>query len=518
VTVLDILPYALPPLLGAVIGYVTNYLAIRMLFRPLTEKRVLGLRLPFTPGIIPRQRYQLSESIARMVSTRLITPDVLQAKLNEPEFEATLVRSVSRFTADLIEGRSGPSDSTRGDEGMRGMVTTILAGVVSSPAFRDAARQLVRVATEGALRMSVGQVSPRSETIHALIGRVLSGVSTGATAAAVRESVIRWVRDHVAADTPLHEVVGPGTLDKLGELLPRSYMPILESVLTFLKQPDTREELSVHGRDLMSRILKRLSLVQRLVVSAGQYDRNLSQNMPDIVSDVIASLEKAGRNPETRSRIVAVFRSKLAEWGETGVGTLSSSLGFDLSELADRAVTFVLAFLGREEIAERVSGAISTFLDQRADRTVAEVIGDTVNISEEEVKSRAVDLVDRWLERPDASTKIAEQISRFISGRVASSGTSRLGAFVHLTPDQKAGIDATLARKLREQLELRVPELINGLDVHGMVVQKIDGLDVESVEQLLLMVIARHLKWINLFGALLGALIGGIQVVVSRLM
>jgi uncharacterized membrane protein YheB (UPF0754 family) len=43
----------LPPLLGAIIGYVTNALAIRMLFRPLREYRIGPFRVPFTPGIIP---------------------------------------------------------------------------------------------------------------------------------------------------------------------------------------------------------------------------------------------------------------------------------------------------------------------------------------------------------------------------------------------------------------------------------------------------------------------------------
>jgi uncharacterized membrane protein YheB (UPF0754 family) len=41
---------------------------------------------------------------------------------------------------------------------------------------------------------------------------------------------------------------------------------------------------------------------------------------------------------------------------------------------------------------------------------------------------------------------------------------------------------------------------------------------VKRVEELLLIVIARHLKWINLFGALLGALIGGSQVVLRFVM
>jgi len=55
-TVEQFLPYLIPPLLGALIGYVTNYIAIRMLFRPLKAWWFLGVRIPMTPGIIPGKR------------------------------------------------------------------------------------------------------------------------------------------------------------------------------------------------------------------------------------------------------------------------------------------------------------------------------------------------------------------------------------------------------------------------------------------------------------------------------
>jgi len=87
-----------------------------------------------------------------------------------------------------------------------------------------------------------------------------------------------------------------------------------------------------------------------------------------------------------------------------------------------------------------------------------------------------------------------------------------------LRDDQKDRVDRFITAKLFEQIDRRVPELIAGLDIHGMVVAKIDSLDIESVEQLLLMVIARHLKWINLFGGVIGAVIGGFQVVISQLL
>ena len=91
----------LPPLLGAIIGYVTNDIAIRMLFRPLTANRVLGVRLPFTPGIIPKQRHELAESIGLMVSRELITEEVLRRQIARPEFRARLGQSAAVLLEDL---------------------------------------------------------------------------------------------------------------------------------------------------------------------------------------------------------------------------------------------------------------------------------------------------------------------------------------------------------------------------------------------------------------------------------
>ena len=55
--------YIATPLIGAVIGYVTNWIAVKMLFRPRKEVRVFGKRLPFTPGVIPRGQARLAKAV-----------------------------------------------------------------------------------------------------------------------------------------------------------------------------------------------------------------------------------------------------------------------------------------------------------------------------------------------------------------------------------------------------------------------------------------------------------------------
>lgn len=99
------LPWLTPPILGAVIGYVTNRIAIRMLFRPRTEKRILGFHVPFTPGIIPKNRNELAGSIARAVAGELISPEAVRARLNNPELSASLETWIRAQRRSLMEGR-----------------------------------------------------------------------------------------------------------------------------------------------------------------------------------------------------------------------------------------------------------------------------------------------------------------------------------------------------------------------------------------------------------------------------
>ena len=57
--------YLLGPLVGGVIGYITNDVAIRMLFRPHQPKYLFGIHIPFTPGIIPKERFRIAQAVAR---------------------------------------------------------------------------------------------------------------------------------------------------------------------------------------------------------------------------------------------------------------------------------------------------------------------------------------------------------------------------------------------------------------------------------------------------------------------
>lgn len=69
------------PVIGAAIGYCTNYIAVKMLFRPLRPVYLFGRKLPFTPGIIPKGQKRLAKAIGGVIGDTLLTEEDLQRML-----------------------------------------------------------------------------------------------------------------------------------------------------------------------------------------------------------------------------------------------------------------------------------------------------------------------------------------------------------------------------------------------------------------------------------------------------
>lgn len=61
------------PLIGALIGYFTNYIAVKMLFKPHYPIRIGSHRLPFTPGLIPKRKDELAGAIGGAIGDVLLT-------------------------------------------------------------------------------------------------------------------------------------------------------------------------------------------------------------------------------------------------------------------------------------------------------------------------------------------------------------------------------------------------------------------------------------------------------------
>ncbi|MBF2429605.1 DUF445 family protein [Listeria welshimeri] len=96
--------------IGGFIGAMTNYIAIRMLFRPYKALYLFNKRVPFTPGLIPKRRDELAEHIGKVVVSHLLTEDAIRARLLEENLQKEITETVAKMFHEKMQLETTPNE------------------------------------------------------------------------------------------------------------------------------------------------------------------------------------------------------------------------------------------------------------------------------------------------------------------------------------------------------------------------------------------------------------------------
>ena len=515
-----LLDIVLPILLGALIGYVTNAIAIRMLFRPLTEYRIGPFRLPFTPGVIPRQRYQLSRSIARMVSRELLTEGAFRKRLEDPVFQNRVYERLSDLSDRLFSTPIGK-----------------LLDAVPLP-VREIGVSFLRTAVREALVTPFSKTSLPKPPFRNLLEETLEAVWEIPVPAPVPREILRWIRESeggrrfihrvrrsvqekVQEGVTLKELLG-GDLpsDRIRSILDPIYPKVSSFLVEFLRTPEVKKQLEIEGRFLLRDILSELTFFQRLLITAGQYDRALEERMPSIVEDVIQAIQRLKDEVLVKEKILHGIEEELERLLEQPVQILYEKAGKEWIEGVWRIL--------EKGIENGLFQILQSILLPRGEAPVPLGIwvSQLSGIPRGELTPRTLELIQAWFFPKEGAGQPGTSFSPIGEGLVSVLrrmwevpktvvGEKTIGELFPLRREEKSDLDLFLSRTLFDILSAKLPVILKALDIEDLVAKRIDELDIREVEELLLSVISRHLMWINVFGGILGAVIGAMQVFVQ---
>jgi uncharacterized membrane protein YheB (UPF0754 family) len=139
-----------PPCVGGVIGYFTNDLAIKMLFRPYRPYYLFKRRLPLTPGLIPSNQERLARRVADTIMGSLLTPEEMEnlaRRLLQTERTKQAIRWLLELSLDQVQSRNQ-------------MRTAEIVGQVLQDVFGTSLPRLLRVwaRREDFLRAQIDQI------------------------------------------------------------------------------------------------------------------------------------------------------------------------------------------------------------------------------------------------------------------------------------------------------------------------------------------------------------------------
>lgn len=191
---IEILRLLSGPLIGAVIGYCTNYIAVKMLFRPLYPVKLFGKQLPFTPGVIPKGQARLAHAIGNVVGTTLLTEeDMRQLLLSDDvehklrgEIQATLDTHADMQLKDVCLALTDETQYDVGRAVMQEKTTDMLATRVTQMHLGETIAQQVLAAVQ-------------QKVSGSLIGMMLGGDMLNSFAEPIRTGIDNYLEGNAYA-------------------------------------------------------------------------------------------------------------------------------------------------------------------------------------------------------------------------------------------------------------------------------------------------------------------------------
>lgn len=511
---------ALPPVVGAGIGLFTNWLAIKMLFRPLAEWRLFGLRIPFTPGILPRERQRISQSLGDTVATDLLDESTISARLRSPSFKAAVRQAVGSGARSLLE--SSPGSLGAGLDAT--MVATIrstsmhaLSGIGSSEAFARGLQAGLDSAFDAARPIPLGAVV-QPGTVHAAIS-ALSGQDTADhVSAIIADALLAALGRAAGAGRTVSSFVPAGRLRELSSKALTAAWPTLRTVAAgVLQDKAVVGSMERSGARLIRRALDRFNMVQRFFIGLGQYDRAIIDNMPATIRDFTDSVNDMLSDDSIRDAVAG----RIADAIEAAADKPLAAVRF-LSEPSENDTA-------RQNLAAVLRGALSALdpqlFDQLAasllqEHTLGEFLDANPGLSE-----RLVPVLTRWLAsnldtgradvEPAEISPLRRVASAFASAFVRTflsiAGSEPLAMTLAIDDEELEALSTSIADGLVELAASESSAILHSLDVRSLVVDKIDSLDMIEVERMIFRVVDRELGAITAFGGILGAIIGIFQ-------
>jgi uncharacterized membrane protein YheB (UPF0754 family) len=390
----------LPPLLGAGIGYFTNWLAIKMLFRPYTKKTVtieglkINVDLPFTPGLFPKEQERLAGKVAHTVTHQLLTPEdirIMTVKLITPENIETGVNAIVDSILKEFQNIRKLRDISRE-----------IAGLLSAFLIQSAPEIIIASAKKSTLLKDFLEKTFDSVILKAKIPRNTASTFTNSFFyhVATPNNIRNWVLEVLSQENieEVNKLVQENTRGSYYYLFRIiTVKAILENIREFLKNdPETANETiqaTMKELEIRQKIAEGLSeftfeslpystvsmlkehfvsiLLDYIAENSKQVaDKITPEELTQLITERILKYDPSNFDPETLSNIKKEIAGFISKYLEREIGNLLEKaipkMGIDnvifqkVAQFSPKRLEEIITDISRKELKgiERIGGVI----------------------------------------------------------------------------------------------------------------------------------------------------------------
>lgn len=459
------------PLVAGVVGYITNKIAIKMLFRPYESKwYTLGWQ-----GIVPKTRPKLAVKISEIVGQKLLAHDDFLYALENNDIK-TKIHSI---IADKLKSLNAKD------------IHAVIRLSSLEDKIIDNKDTINNILNNTAISV-VDIFLNRQININNFREPVFQLVKNFNLEKAIDNQLENTINSFLSEDKTLQDILPQDILNRKNDLVEYLTITIMANIRRLGKNDMIKAVLAqkvVNFKDSMLSSATGMDVLKagfiNLFLSNEKIEQIVENELPHITEDL-------STNPVIYKNIYKTIEDEIDNLLKKPVNEVMVKLGF--SDNHDIVLYIKNHFVTNTNILDKVSALILDKLYQYSNLSIKEIL---VLLNIDIYKFIKIDVMD-ILNAENYKTMKSNMINKFT-------------AFISSNYNKIADVITEVAVKL---IKSNLKYALNAVNIEKIVKDKINALPLPEVENILFSFMKEHFKWINILGFFIGFVIGLTQALI----
>jgi uncharacterized membrane protein YheB (UPF0754 family) len=460
------------PIVGAAIGYSTNWIAIKMLFRPYTEKKIFGFKVPFTPGLIPKERERVAKSIGEVFEEYLLTDRVIIDELLKDTTKSHILEFVNnRIYNDEgsinIEHIIQSDDNKKVINKLEEVISNKIVDLINEDTIKEKIQEVISdQIIQGFVNIKVGDII----TDSVLEGNYIKFINNDRIENIITDYLLEILRED----------------NKINNVLDKNIIESLKSTILYNVDISMQEFDVFNNKNLKE---KAIGLIDTTIKEKVGALGAMFVNAESIYESIAIKSKEKLQEPEVKENINSFINVKIDNFIDKPFSEI----------LANETRENLVHFLAKYFINNLKGLNINSLIDIN-NKDISTIFN---SISGKNFEEEIRKIVRNNFEELINNDKVINNINYLVSAFVYKI----ICCDIKINEVDKKHIDAFILSKYDYFINKQITELIKEVKLSKIIEKQINSFDIKMLEDIIISIAKKELNAITMLGGLLGFII-----------
>lgn len=471
------------------------------------KKKIFGMKVPFTPGLIPKEKTRIAKSVGNAIGEHLLSSEIIVKSLCSENMNNRLKIWIRQKVYSLITTKKTLEDKFKEflDYKYEYFITALKTSLskltinnLKNEKNRDKMKEIIKIKLDKILSLNGNHITNNhiyKQIKASLINNTNEYLKSDNFKHVLKSLIMENIKDEEALNK------------KIGDIIPSNFSSNIK-VYVYRK----KDNLSNYINEMLKEeenINKLKNILKEVINNNVNSFMSMFVDVNAISDKTIVFLEEYLQREETKEEMVYLVNKSIDKILDTDLQDIIENIPENNKNvIVDETVDILCEKFQNTEMILEIIEKIESHIQGKS--SLNDII-EKINIDPYKFINS---IIDKFIDSENFEVIINNLISDIIENFMKT-------PIYELTQGNEEGILNTSYQMVKNVynrfIENQAEEVISILDIASIVEDRINEFDVYLAEEIILKISSKELKAITWLGGLLGALIGILSPILSKI-